>query len=149
MRIRVIIPPNSLLKEKIKDKYTYLYNEYLRTNPTSKSYTRGQLNTNIRNAASVGKIYVDDVQITQPRFDRWAKNGWFVIPCYNHWYFAVILTKTKKGIIRAEIQDACYEGDYHNDIMQTQPYNESIIRIKESQLKNIIKESIRKVLNII
>lgn len=54
MRIRVIIPPNSLLKTKIKEKYTYLYNEYCRTNPTSKSYTRRQLLSNIKNAVSVG-----------------------------------------------------------------------------------------------
>jgi hypothetical protein len=58
------------------------------------------------------------------------------------------------GETAAVAVDARYEGDYHNDTMQTKPYNESVnqkqkIVLKELQLRSMIRESIKKVLNII
>lgn len=44
----------------------------------------------------------------------------------------------------AIVEDACYEGDYHNDNMETTPYDESLKRIKYIVLETIrcfIKES--------
>ena len=39
-----------------------------------------------------------------------------------------MLKKTKNGTLIAEIQDCLYEGDYHNDTMETEPYVEGLIR---------------------
>lgn len=139
MIIRVIIPPHSAIRRIIRDKYTDLYRQFHRKYPTSTAYARIHLLQNIRNAISVGRTTVTEYQLTIPIRNDWRANGWYVIPCHEHWYFAVILTRTKKGIVRAEIQDCCYEGDYHNDVLTSKPY--------ESIIKNWINSLIIEVLN--
>ena len=149
MKVRVLFKPKSQLKNKIRDTYIDLYRKFKRENPTYNTYTRNRLQQNIRNVLSVGRISIDDVLLRQSTYNPWQQNGWVEIPPYNHWYFAVLKKTDKKGRIFFEIQDCIYEAYHHNDTMQTQPYNESIRKINESQLRNIIKESIKRALNII
>ena len=118
--------PKTSLKNKIKNKYIYLFNEFHRTNPAGK-YPRKKLNQNISNVISVGKISIELTELKQSVILQWKENNWFVL-YWNHWYFAVMLKKTKNGTLIAEIQDCLYEGDYHNDTMETEPYVEGLIR---------------------
>ena len=118
--------PKSPLRNKIKDTYIHLFNEFHRANPSGK-YPRKKLNQNISNVVSVGRISIELAELKQPVFLLWKENNWSVI-YWSHWYFAVVLKKTKNGTIIAEIQDCLYEGDYHNDTMRTKPYDEGLIR---------------------
>lgn len=149
MQIKVIIPPSSPIRGKIRDTYTNLFRQFHRKYPMSRAYPRTKLYANIRNATSVGRITISDLNLRTPVRKDWEANGWLVMPCYHHWYFAVVLKKTKKGTVRAEIQDCCYEADYHNDVLISKPYeskNRKGITINESILKRVVEESIRKVL---
>lgn len=151
MKIKVVFQPGSPLRNKIKNTYTCLYKQFKNENPHDKTYTRKKLRQNISNVLSVGRIFVDESSLRQPQYNPWVQSGWIEIPSYRHWHFAVVKKIDKRGRTFFEIQDCVYEGDYHNDTMQTQPYNESkVIRISETILKQIIiMESIKKVLNVI
>lgn len=142
--IEVIIP------EKIANIVKQRYKTLRRQKRQNGEYTYPlqQLYNNISTALSINGDYIDPTIIRNPIIQEWKAKGYRVIP-FKHWFYAVQLRRMANGETAAVAVDARYEGDYHNDTMQTKPYNESIIRIKESQLKNIIKESIKKVLNII
>ena len=140
MMLKVRFKPQTSLRQKIVDKYTYLYTEYCKSVPLSqRTYTRSQLRNNIRNVISVGKTSVEEIVIKEPMKTEWSANGWKVIPCNKHWYFAVEFALDSHGKLFLEIQDCCYEGDYHNDTMNTKPY-ESITRL--------IREAVQPILNL-
>ena len=112
------------------NKYKWLYNECLKKNPNA-TYTRKELKENIKNALSVGRCSVNLYEIKTPQITKWIDNNWYVLPCFHHWYYAVIIAKDNKGRLIAEIQDCLYEGDYHDDILTSQPYDEDLIRANE------------------
>ena len=130
----------------VSQKYTSLRRQLLRSG--QRNYSNDKLRNNISTAISINGDYIEPSSIRNPIIQEWKAKGYKVIP-FKHWFYAVQLRRMPNGETAAVAVDARYEGDYHNDTMQTKPYNESIIRIKESQLRNIIKESIKKVLNII
>lgn len=151
MRVRVIIPIGSLVRTKIRNTYTTLYEGYCKnTPPHLRTYTRKKLSENIRQIVSVGRITINTDSLLQPRKDEWVNKGYKVFS-FHSWFFAVILTKSKRGIIRAEIQDGFFNGDYHNDVKNTKPWDEGVVpkkklMITESQLRRIIREAIRKII---
>ena len=125
--ITVVISKASNVRRTIKERYQELYQEWKIENPGSKNYTRIQLNTNIKNALSVNGKSFDEHQFRQAAIDKWR--GEKVLP-YAHWYFLVRFQNDKSGNIYGIIEDACYEGDYHNDNMNTRPYNEALKRLE-------------------
>ena len=61
-----------------------------------------------------------------PIYNKWKEQQYKVIS-YGHWFYALILVKKASGEIVAKVVDALYEGDYHNDKMQTKPYESKVI----------------------
>lgn len=147
MEIQLIPFNQKQLTQKISQFYTQNYYAFKRAYP-NKVYTPAQLRTNIQNALSIRNSIINDTDIKETTINNWKQQGWREFK-FLHWFFAVKVSRKPNGIIIGAIMDAMHESQHHNDTMQTKPYNESIIRIKESQLRNIIKESIKKVLNII
>lgn len=92
-----------------------------------KAYPRNQLIANIKNALSINGRSVDISQLSVPIYNSWKSNEWKVIK-YRHWYYAVRLVQKQDSTVIAYGVDALYEGDYHNDKMQTRPY-ESVYKI--------------------
>ena len=141
--IKISLPKNVCLRDIIKDKYKYLYNEWKRKNNGSNNYTIEQLNKNIASAYSVIKMTFPESAFRKSRYNPWAEKGWYELP-YSHWYFAVVFIRDKNtNDIWASIQDAHYEGDHHNYILHTQPYvDESYRRIMSlmERLENLYKK---------
>lgn len=147
--IEVVIP--SSVQKIVTNKYVRMYQNLHRSQ--GRAYPRAQLINNIRIAPSINGDYIEPSIIRNPIIQDWKAKGYRVIP-FKHWFYAVQLRRMANGETAAVAVDARYEGDYHNDTMQTKPYNESVNRklkiiLKESQLQRIIRESIKKVLNII
>ena len=130
----------------VVDKYTALYHQ--RRKALGRAYPRTQLIANIRSALSCNGDYIDEINIKEPIVNKW-KTAKFKVYHYKHWYYAIKLMLSPNGDTIAVAQDALYDGDYHNDTMETKPY-ESITKkqviITESRLRHIITETIRKVL---
>lgn len=112
-------------RDKVVYKYTSLYKAMRKK--MGKAYPRVQLIANIRNALSINGECIDISQLSIPRYNSWKSNEWKVVK-YHHWYYAIKLVRKPDGKIIAYGVDALYEGDYHNDKMQTKPY-ESIYKI--------------------
>ena len=162
--IIVRIPPNSLVRRKIQSTYRDLYLRWRTKYPTSTAYSMAMAMANYRNVVSIhGKVFPETAFHLA---DRYWHNG--IVIGYSHWFFLVEFQTNKRGQIIASIKDACYEGDYHNDTMNTTPYDESILKNQktilekyllndnrqgktkftntrqlETKLKNIISESVR------
>ncbi|MGM9789304.1 MAG: hypothetical protein ACI3Y9_03250 [Candidatus Cryptobacteroides sp.] len=104
---------------------------------------------NIRNAYSIVRQSFPHSSFKLSQYAPWAIYGWYEV-YYSHWYFAVTFVRNKKGIVRAVIQDAIYEGYHHNDVMTTKPYESKTYKksivLTESNLKNIISESIFRII---
>lgn len=148
--IRMSLPKGSNLRLKIVDTYTSLYNQFRRSYPRSTSYPVSQLNMNIRNGYSIVRQSFPHSSFKLSQYAPWAIYGWYEV-YYSHWYFAVTFVRNKKGIVRAVIQDAIYEGYHHNDVMTTKPYESKTYKksviLTGSNLKNIIAESVSRVLS--
>lgn len=142
--IEVILSKNVI--SIVSQKYTSLRRQLLRSG--QRNYSNDKLRNNISTAISINGDYIEPTSIRYPITQEWKAKGYRVIP-FKHWFYAVQLRRMPNGETAAVAVDARYEGDYHDDTMQTKPYNESIIKIKESQLRRIVRESIKKVLNII
>lgn len=160
------IPKGSSIRQKIRTIYTDLYILWKRAYPNSTSYTVSRLRQNIRNALSIhGRVFKEE-QFSRSRYIKWGNS---IVIFYSHFYWLVCFRKDRNGNIVADVIDACYEGDYHNDIMSTKPYGESVlrrlfmniikenkdntmktnkkvVRLTESDLYQIISESIKRVL---
>ena len=140
--INVIIPQQIALI--VSRKYTNLRRRQLRA--TGKAYPIAKMRQNIANALSINGGYVIPSDLKVPIIEEW-KTKLYKVLHYGHWYFAVRLKQNCAGDTIAVVRDAKYEGDYHNDTMQTTPY-ESLKRNhiiqNESQLQTIIRESIKK-----
>ena len=168
--INVVIPRRSNIRQKVRDRYTELWEDWKDENPNSRAYPVSKLNQNIRRALSVNGRVLNEHYFENSRYNGWS--GRKVLP-WCHWYYLVRFQQDLFGNITAIIEDALYEGDYHNDTMNTKPYGESVIkpnfnlfiennnttnkfrnmnnkkvvRLTESQLHNIIAESVSQILN--
>ena len=120
MLIQIKVPKSVGLKSKIVDKYTFLYKEYRRFYPDRRDYTYRQLRHNILEVAAIVNSFVDDSDIHNTTFNPWQYNKWKQL-YYKHWYFAVTVIDID-GVPTAIIHDAHYEGDHHNDMLLSMPY---------------------------
>lgn len=98
-----------------------MYDKWRMSNRGNNNYTVQQLNQNIPNAYSIVKMSFPSLSFRKSKYNQWAEKGWYEI-AYSRWFFAVVFIKDRNGNIRACIQDAHYEADHHNDILQTEPY---------------------------
>lgn len=130
--IQVVLPTN--IAHIVSRKYTSLRRQMRRK--TGRAYPIAQLYDNIRNALSINGCMIELYNIKVPTYNKWKNLGYKVISS-NHWYYAIQFKRRGDGSIVACAVDALYEGDYHNDIMQTKPYE-----CKEMFLSHIISESI-------
>lgn len=121
MQLIVKVPKTLRLKNIITDKYTQLYREYRRYYPARKDYTYRQLRQNIAEVATIVSATIDSGNVHTSTFTPWFDNGWKQF-YYKHWYFALTIeTLNDKPI--ALVHDAHYEGDHHNDILLSRPYD--------------------------
>lgn len=104
---------------------------------TGRAYPIAKLRQNIANALSINGGYVDPHKLKEPLYNVWVANKYKVLP-YNHWFYAVRLMINSQGEVIARVVDALYEGDYHNDTMQTKPYENKVL------INRIISETISK-----
>ena len=131
----------SKIREKIKNYYTELYYKFRKRYPNDRSYTHKQLLSNIRNATSINKTSIEDIDIKQPIYQPWLNEGWKEIRA-NNWHYAIKLVIMKNGEqIQAIVQDAHHKNDNHNDTMQTNPY--------ESKALGKVLDLIRRMRNIL
>lgn len=115
------------VRDKVVKKYTSLYRAMKQKLGTA--YPKTKLADNIRNALSINGTSVDILHLKEPIYNSWKSNNLKVIK-YNHWYYAIRLVKKPNGVLLAYAIDVLYEGDYHNDVMQTQPYvDETILKV--------------------
>ena len=121
--ILVVIPQSIAIK--VSRKYTNLRRQM--KNNEGRTYSIEKLKQNISNALSINGQYIDSYKLREPVLETWVANGYRVLN-YNHWYYAVFLFTNPKGEVVAKVVDAIYEGDYHNNKMQTKPY-ESVYKI--------------------
>ena len=142
--IEVVITKD--VSSKVVQKYTSLYRQMRRK--TGSAYPRAKLIENIRSALSCSGEFIDEMDLRKPIIPRWDAAN-FKVYHYRHWYYAVKLMLNVKGDMIAVTQDALYEGDYHNDTMETKPYegvqNRKVV-LSEARLRAIIKNAIRRVL---
>ena len=103
-------------------------------------YPISKLRQNIANALSINGSYIDPHKLKEPLYNAWITNKYKVI-FHSHWYYAVQLMIDSKGETIAKVVDALYEGDYHNDTMETKPY-ESILKINRI-ISEVINQYIR------
>lgn len=167
--IKVVINNKSNVRSLVRERYRELFQGWRRENPSSRAYTLTRMNSNIRNVLSVDGKEFEEHQFKRANITRWS--GRNVLP-FAHWYFLVRFQEDLYGNKYAIIEDACYEGDYHNDSMNTKPYGESklhkaqlflenkdrntlkhttrtnkkVVRLTESQFKQMLVECITKII---
>lgn len=115
------MPKELRLKQRIVNKYTWLYREYCRFYPEKKDYTYKQLRRNITEVASIVNMMMDNNDMHNSTFPPWLDNGWKQL-YYKHWYFALVVMEIN-GSSKVVVMDAHYEGDHHNDILLSTPYD--------------------------
>lgn len=120
MLLPLRVPKDIGLKQKIVEKYTFLYREYRRFYPERKDYTYKQLRKNISEVAAIVNSNIDSSAIHTSTYIPWLDNDWKQF-YYKHWYFALTIENVS-GVLTAIVRDAHYEGDHHNDILLSKPY---------------------------
>lgn len=150
MEILLTIYNEKILGDKVKRFYTENYRQFKKKYP-NRPYTKKQLTTNIINALSIKGCTITEEHIHGSIIKQWMENGWKEFK-RSHWFYAIKIIRKMDGNVVGVIMDAMHESQHHNDTMQTRPYDESVKRNKivltENQLRNIIKESIKKILSI-
>ena len=158
--IKVEIPKDSNIPKKIKDTYSKYYKEWRLENPFSKAYSITRLKQNIKNVLSVNGRVLNDRYFQNSTYAPWRGRK---VLLYYHWYFLVRFQQNLFGEVTAIIEDAVYEGDYHNDKKETKPYGENllkvtsnfimenkkygkVIRLTETQFKEMLIECITKII---
>ena len=121
MRLPLRVPKSVGLKQKIVEKYTFLYKEYRKFYPERKDYTYQQLRNNISQVASIVNSEIESSGVHTSTFIPWLDNDWKQF-YYKHWYFAITI-EDLSGTLTAVVQDAHYEGDHHNDTLLSKPYD--------------------------
>lgn len=136
----------------ITDFYIDIWKERNNSN-TLKKYSVGEAWKNIHNALTFFNKSFDDTQLRNTIIARWKTNGWYEIQ-YSNWHFAVIVQLDLFGNNIAIVQDCINDKDYHNNIMQTQPFQQDntddkshlVDWIVPLNIDSIIKENINRFL---
>jgi len=76
MLLPVKVPKELGLKNKIVDKYTYLYREYRKFYPERKDYTYQRLRQNIAEVATIVSAKVESHDVHNATFIPWFDNDW-------------------------------------------------------------------------
>ena len=122
MQLKVRVPKSLGLKQKIVSKYSYLYHEYRRFYPGRKDYNYRQLRHNIDEVAAIVNSIIESSEVRSSIFIPWLDNGWKEF-YFKHWYFAITV-EIIDNLPIALVQDAHYEGDHHNDVILSKPYDD-------------------------
>ena len=146
------IPPNSKIVEKIKNFYISLYKQRLYSNSKVK-ITKSQVANNIKKSLSfIGKQF-DDSVLKRTNLSKWEKYRLYEIK-YGKWHLGVIVQLDMFGNNIAFVQDCVHDKDYHNDTMQTSPFEmdspndkSHLVDWKEYRLDRLISESIKNSIN--
>lgn len=136
--IEVRVPIKSPIIGKVVKRYKTLYRQMKKCGEGA-NYTEEMMWNNIDKALCINGIYLEPTDFKFPIIAKWKRNNYKVF-YHSHWYYAVKFLRTTQNEVIASVVDACYEGQYHNDRTQ-RPYP-----IKESTLRKIIAESIRRIL---
>lgn len=131
--VLVVIPQSIAIK--VSRKYTNLRRQMLRSRER-RPYPISKLKQNIANALSINGGYIDPHDIKEPLYNDWITKKYKVLP-HNHWYYAIQLMIDSKGETIAKVVDALYEGDYHNDTMETKPYEENKLNFNRIIIETI------------
>lgn len=129
MRLPLRVPKSVGLRQKIVEKYTFLYKEYRKFYPERKDYTYQQLRNNISQVASIVNSEIESSDVHTSTFIPWLDNDWKQF-YYKHWYFAITI-EDLSGTLTAVVQDAHYEGDHHNDTLLSKPYDIEDLQYKK------------------
>lgn len=129
MLLPLRVPKDLRLKQKIVDRYTFLYKEFRRYYPERRDYTYQKLRKNIFEVASIVNKEIDSSEIRTSTFIPWLDNDWKQY-YYKHWYFALTVEDIS-GELTAIVRDAHYEGDHHNDTLLSAPYDIEDILLKD------------------
>lgn len=130
---------------KIIEFYTSIYKARLYSNALHK-YTKADMRRNVKNVVSIfGKTFQDS-DLKNTIIPSWKNQGYFEIQ-YKNWHFAVVAQIDIFGNNIAIVQDCCHNKDYHNDMMQTQPFvkdspndKSDLVDWKLYNIKNLISE---------
>lgn len=127
MRLPLRVPKSVGLKQKIVEKYTFLYKEYRKFYPERKDYTYQQLRNNISQVASIVNSEIESSDVHTSTFIPWLDNDW------KQFYYKHLTIEDLSETLTAVVQDAHYEGDHHNDTLLSKPYD-----IEDLQYKTYI-----------
>ena len=143
--VRIRIPVDSQVEDKILSFYTSLYSDYLEECKLSGQpilYSRERLIKNITKALEIDGLYIHSRKLRpNPIIDKWRENGWYELS-FRSWHYALELKRDGEEIVGI-LKDAINNVDYHNDLMENQPYdshNETLAAF----IKRIVKKAVRK-----
>lgn len=74
MRLPLRVPKSVGLRQKIVEKYTFLYKEYRRFYPERKDYTYQQLRNNISQVASIVNSEIESSDVHTSTYIPWLDN---------------------------------------------------------------------------
>lgn len=143
--VRIRIPVGSQAEDKILSFYTSLYSDYLEECKQSGQpilYSRDGLIKNIKKALEIDGLCIHSRKLrSNTIIDRWRENGWYELS-FRSWHYALELKRNGEEIVGI-VMDAINNVDYHNDLMENQPYdshNETLAAL----IKRIVKKTIIK-----
>lgn len=137
-----------MLIDKITSFYINIWHDRL-INLTKRKYSYEQARKNIIDTLHFFSMTFDDLEVKKTRFLKWINRGWYEIK-YKNWHFAVIVQLDMFGNNIAIVQDCIHDNDYHNDTMETKPFEKDndddvshLVDWKENYLNKLISEAIR------
>jgi hypothetical protein len=146
MLVTINFPPNGAINTLIAQKYAHFYKNRAKRirSPRARAILRTQLSSEAVTVASFhGQQVTYETDVRGSSYNPWEAHKWLVTK-YRHWYFAGVIKKTRKGGYVFNVKDALYEGDYHNSPIPL--CERKTVTLSESDLRMIVKECIRRVL---
>ena len=146
MLVTINFPPNGAINTLIAQKYAHFYKNRAKRirSPRARAILRTQLSSEAMTVASFhGQQVTYETDVRGSSYNPWIAHKWLVTK-YRHWYFAGVIKKTRKGGYVFIVKDALYEGDYHNSPIPL--CERKTVTLSESDLRMIVKECIRRVL---
>lgn len=140
------------LSQKIIDFNLNLWYERL-VNITKRKYSYTEAWKNIHSILSFFGESFNDNQLKKTIIKSWQNKGWYEIR-YKNWHFAVTIQLGLFGNNIAIVQDCIHDKDYHNDTMQTSPFEmdspddkSHLVDWREYKFDRLISESIKNSIN--
>lgn len=146
MLVTINFPSNGAINTLIAEKYARFYKNRAKRirSPRARAILRTQLSSEAMTVASFhGQQVTYETDVRGSSYNPWKAHKWLVTK-YRHWYFAGVIKKTRKGGYVFNVKDALYEGDYHNSPIPL--CERKTVTLSESDLRMIVKECIRRVL---